>query len=141
MTGYLNLMANSIDNFTHGLAVAASFLVGIKVWYSFFIHIILQFFVLKYIKKISLDFLKIFLEYIQNSLKHKASIAKTVKLENEWSKFSKIWRHYLKHNLSIPFSNIVKRWLSELELIKHAIIWTTFLNPPHFSQNYFQANF
>lgn len=31
ITGYLNLLANSIDNFTHGLAVAASFLVGVKV--------------------------------------------------------------------------------------------------------------
>ncbi|GIX73113.1 zinc transporter ZIP13 [Caerostris darwini] len=31
ITGYLNLMANSIDNFTHGLAVAGSFLVGIKM--------------------------------------------------------------------------------------------------------------
>ncbi|KAL3173657.1 hypothetical protein MRX96_041474 [Rhipicephalus microplus] len=31
VTGYLNLMANGIDNFTHGLAVAASFLVGIKM--------------------------------------------------------------------------------------------------------------
>ncbi|RWS16625.1 zinc transporter ZIP13-like protein [Dinothrombium tinctorium] len=31
VTGYLNLFANSIDNFTHGLAVAASFLVGIKI--------------------------------------------------------------------------------------------------------------
>lgn len=31
VTGYLNLMANSIDNFTHGLAVAASFLVGTKM--------------------------------------------------------------------------------------------------------------
>ncbi|KAG8185062.1 hypothetical protein JTE90_017077 [Oedothorax gibbosus] len=31
ITGYLNLMANSIDNFTHGLAVAGSFLVGVKM--------------------------------------------------------------------------------------------------------------
>ncbi|KAL1423228.1 hypothetical protein MTO96_021211 [Rhipicephalus appendiculatus] len=31
VTGYLNLMANGIDNFTHGLAVAASFLVGVKM--------------------------------------------------------------------------------------------------------------
>lgn len=31
VTGYLNLMANGIDNFTHGLAVAASFLVGTKM--------------------------------------------------------------------------------------------------------------
>ncbi|XP_015911447.1 zinc transporter ZIP13 [Parasteatoda tepidariorum] len=31
IAGYLNLMANSIDNFTHGLAVAGSFLVGIKM--------------------------------------------------------------------------------------------------------------
>lgn len=31
VAGYLNLLANGIDNFTHGLAVAASFLIGIKV--------------------------------------------------------------------------------------------------------------
>ncbi|RWS30715.1 zinc transporter ZIP13-like protein [Leptotrombidium deliense] len=31
VTGYLNLFANSVDNFTHGLAVAASFLVGVKI--------------------------------------------------------------------------------------------------------------
>lgn len=31
MIGYLNLFANAIDNFTHGLAVAASFIVGNKV--------------------------------------------------------------------------------------------------------------
>ncbi|XP_054720634.1 zinc transporter ZIP13-like [Uloborus diversus] len=31
ITGYLNLIANSIDNFTHGLAVAGSFLVGKKM--------------------------------------------------------------------------------------------------------------
>ncbi|XP_064465805.1 zinc transporter ZIP13-like [Ornithodoros turicata] len=31
VTGYLNLAANCIDNFTHGLAVAASFLVGNKM--------------------------------------------------------------------------------------------------------------
>lgn len=31
IAGYLNLLANGIDNFTHGLAVAASFLVGTKV--------------------------------------------------------------------------------------------------------------
>lgn len=29
--GYLNLIANSFDNFTHGLAIGASFLVGAKV--------------------------------------------------------------------------------------------------------------
>ena len=29
--GYLNLLANSIDNFTHGLAVAGSFIVSTKV--------------------------------------------------------------------------------------------------------------
>ena len=29
--GYLNLLANSIDNFTHGLAVAGSFVVSTKV--------------------------------------------------------------------------------------------------------------
>uniref|UniRef100_T1J104 Uncharacterized protein n=1 Tax=Strigamia maritima TaxID=126957 RepID=T1J104_STRMM len=31
IVGYLNLMANSIDNFTHGLAVAGSFLVSTKI--------------------------------------------------------------------------------------------------------------
>ncbi|XP_053836104.1 zinc transporter ZIP13 isoform X2 [Vidua macroura] len=31
ISGYLNLLANTIDNFTHGLAVAASFLVSKKV--------------------------------------------------------------------------------------------------------------
>ncbi|KFQ30844.1 Zinc transporter ZIP13, partial [Mesitornis unicolor] len=31
ISGYLNLLANTIDNFTHGLAVAASFLVSRKV--------------------------------------------------------------------------------------------------------------
>lgn len=31
VTGYLSVFANSVDNFTHGLAVAASFLVDIKV--------------------------------------------------------------------------------------------------------------
>lgn len=31
VTGYLNLLANSIDNFTHGLAVAGSFLVSTRV--------------------------------------------------------------------------------------------------------------
>ncbi|CAH0401577.1 unnamed protein product [Chilo suppressalis] len=31
VAGYLNLMANSIDNFTHGLAVGGSFLVGFRV--------------------------------------------------------------------------------------------------------------
>ncbi|KAK2100474.1 hypothetical protein P7K49_021822 [Saguinus oedipus] len=30
VSGYLNLLANTIDNFTHGLAVAASFLVSKK---------------------------------------------------------------------------------------------------------------
>lgn len=30
IAGYLNLMANSIDNFTQGLAVAASFLVSFR---------------------------------------------------------------------------------------------------------------
>ena len=30
VTGYLNVLANGIDNFSHGLAVAASFLVGVK---------------------------------------------------------------------------------------------------------------
>ncbi|XP_021119863.1 zinc transporter ZIP13 isoform X7 [Heterocephalus glaber] len=35
VSGYLNLLANTIDNFTHGLAVAASFLVskkGVGMW-------------------------------------------------------------------------------------------------------------
>lgn len=34
VSGYLNLLANTIDNFTHGLAVAASFLVSkkVRVW-------------------------------------------------------------------------------------------------------------
>ena len=31
VVGYLNLLANSIDNFTHGLAVAGSFIVSTKV--------------------------------------------------------------------------------------------------------------
>ena len=31
VSGYLNLLANSIDNFTHGLAVAGSFLISPKV--------------------------------------------------------------------------------------------------------------
>ena len=31
VSGYLNLAANVIDNFTHGLAVAGGFLVSIKV--------------------------------------------------------------------------------------------------------------
>ena len=31
MTGYLNVLANAIDNFSHGLAVAASFLVDVKI--------------------------------------------------------------------------------------------------------------
>lgn len=31
MSGYLNLLANCIDNFTHGLAVSGSFLVSKKV--------------------------------------------------------------------------------------------------------------
>ncbi|XP_022670515.1 zinc transporter ZIP13 homolog isoform X2 [Varroa jacobsoni] len=31
VSGYLNLIANSIDNFSHGLAVAGSFLAGIRV--------------------------------------------------------------------------------------------------------------
>ena len=33
--GWLNLLANMIDNFTHGLAVAGSFSVGIKVLFAF----------------------------------------------------------------------------------------------------------
>lgn len=31
ITGYLNVIANAIDNFTHGLAVAGSFLAGFKI--------------------------------------------------------------------------------------------------------------
>lgn len=35
VTGYLNLLANFIDNFTHGLAVGGSFMVGPKVgWHT-----------------------------------------------------------------------------------------------------------
>ena len=30
-SGYLNLLANIIDNFTHGLAVGASYLVSVRV--------------------------------------------------------------------------------------------------------------
>lgn len=30
VAGYLNLLANSIDNFTHGLAVAGSFLLSFR---------------------------------------------------------------------------------------------------------------
>lgn len=43
-SGYLNLLANCIDNFTHGLAVAGSFLVSKKVranqpsWDVAFVH-------------------------------------------------------------------------------------------------------
>jgi len=35
VVGYLNLLANSIDNFTHGLAVAGSFIVSTKVSLAF----------------------------------------------------------------------------------------------------------
>eukprot|EP00058_Branchiostoma_floridae_P023615 XP_002609105.1 hypothetical protein BRAFLDRAFT_91083 [Branchiostoma floridae] len=35
ISGYLNLLANCIDNFTHGLAVGGSFLVSTKVGYFF----------------------------------------------------------------------------------------------------------
>lgn len=35
VVGYLNLLANSIDNFTHGLAVAGSFIVSTKVSLGF----------------------------------------------------------------------------------------------------------
>lgn len=31
ITGYLNVVANAIDNFTHGLAVAGSFIAGFKI--------------------------------------------------------------------------------------------------------------
>ena len=31
ITGYLNVIANAIDNFTHGLAVAGSFIAGFKI--------------------------------------------------------------------------------------------------------------
>lgn len=51
-------MANSIDNFTHGLAVAASFLVGIKVWYSFFYTYYITVFCAKIYEKNILGFLK-----------------------------------------------------------------------------------
>lgn len=40
ITGYLNLFANGIDNFTHGLAVAASFLAGTKVCVQYCITIV-----------------------------------------------------------------------------------------------------
>lgn len=42
MSGYLNLMANCIDNFTHGLAVGGSFLlsprVGILSTFAILVH-------------------------------------------------------------------------------------------------------
>lgn len=31
IAGYLNLLANSIDNFTHGLAVGGSFLISLRL--------------------------------------------------------------------------------------------------------------
>lgn len=31
ISGYLNLMANSIDNFTHGLAIGGSFCISFKI--------------------------------------------------------------------------------------------------------------
>ena len=37
--GWLNLLANMIDNFTHGLAVAGSFSVGIKVFFLFIVPV------------------------------------------------------------------------------------------------------
>ncbi|XP_038139839.1 zinc transporter ZIP13 isoform X2 [Cyprinodon tularosa] len=37
-SGYLNLLANCIDNFTHGLAVAASFLVGFLTTFAILLH-------------------------------------------------------------------------------------------------------
>ncbi|XP_054581228.1 zinc transporter ZIP13 isoform X2 [Eptesicus fuscus] len=36
--GYLNLLANTIDNFTHGLAVAASFLIGLLTTMAILLH-------------------------------------------------------------------------------------------------------
>ncbi|KAM9653687.1 zinc transporter ZIP13 [Harpia harpyja] len=42
ISGYLNLLANTIDNFTHGLAVAASFLVSRKVGFLTTIAILLH---------------------------------------------------------------------------------------------------
>ncbi|MED6278746.1 hypothetical protein CHARACLAT_027124, partial [Characodon lateralis] len=38
-SGYLNLLANCIDNFTHGLAVAGSFLVSKKVGFHFIVFL------------------------------------------------------------------------------------------------------
>lgn len=35
IVAYLNLFANAIDNFSHGLAVGASFVIGNKVTKSF----------------------------------------------------------------------------------------------------------
>ncbi|XP_021165263.2 zinc transporter ZIP13 isoform X2 [Fundulus heteroclitus] len=37
-SGYLNLLANCIDNFTHGLAVAGSFLVGFLTTFAILLH-------------------------------------------------------------------------------------------------------
>ncbi|KAJ8317357.1 hypothetical protein KUTeg_005261 [Tegillarca granosa] len=42
ISGYLNLMANVIDNFTHGLAVAGSFLVSNKVGFVTTLAILLH---------------------------------------------------------------------------------------------------
>ncbi|NWS11111.1 S39AD protein, partial [Pachyramphus minor] len=42
ISGYLNLLANTIDNFTHGLAVAASFLVSRKVGFLTTVAILLH---------------------------------------------------------------------------------------------------
>ncbi|XP_021388965.2 zinc transporter ZIP13 [Lonchura striata] len=42
ISGYLNLLANTIDNFTHGLAVAASFLVSKKVGFLTTVAILLH---------------------------------------------------------------------------------------------------
>ncbi|XP_046567199.1 zinc transporter ZIP13-like [Haliotis rubra] len=42
VSGYLNLMANCIDNFTHGLAVAGSFIVSTKVGFMTTIAILLH---------------------------------------------------------------------------------------------------
>lgn len=42
VTGYLNVMANGIDNFSHGLAVAASFLVAPKIGFLTTLAILLH---------------------------------------------------------------------------------------------------
>lgn len=50
IAGYLNLMANSIDNFTHGLAVAGSFLVSFRHGVLATFAILCNYFIYKYFK-------------------------------------------------------------------------------------------